>query len=449
MNKSNSNESNGSFNVGERQLTERLFKALSSRLNKTKDEEIINSHMEKVDGRVYMFDLYFPKGISNLDIPEKSAIELKLNLLTNSICRFNEVAKSWKKENPSAKLILLYNEGSLFNNKVPDGIDFEIEELSKYLEHLDNIEPLNDSVEQKERTWQEERKEIIRRAKLSFNTNRITLFLGAGVSQDAGGPSWNELLYKSAKELGAIRCDCDFDLINKACSNSSIIMGRYIVPDDKKGTFTEYLHDNILYKNVKIDESALINEICEIVSRKSVESIITYNYDNLMEQALARKGVQVQQIFKKDRTTKDTIPVYHIHGYIPQHIISDKPGSCFSTPVISEKQYHEIYREAYHWSNVEQLHALDRNVCVFIGLSMTDPNLRRLLDISQNEADNSHHFAFLKREKSYMCPKGESFNNSLLKNIENQLDDMGVSVIWFEEYKEVPELLKEICKEIK
>ena len=58
--------------------------------------------------------------------------------------------------------------------------------------------------------------------------------------------------------------------------------------------------------------------------------------------------------------------------------------------VLGEKEYHKIYQEPYNWGNIEQLHALNRNVCFFIGLSMNDPNLRRLIDGSNEDGEGGN-----------------------------------------------------------
>ena len=66
---------------------------------------------------------------------------------------------------------------------------------------------------------------------------------------------------------------------------------------------------------------------------------------------------------------------------------------------------------------------------------MTDPNLRRLLDISRMGSDHeSRHFAFLKRE-SLFKPEEIEKNKLHFNTIESQLCDLGVQVIWYEDHK--------------
>ena len=46
---------------------------------------------------------------------------------------------------------------------------------------------------------------------------------------------------------------------------------------------------SILYK--KVNQSQLINEITNMVVSNKVESVVTYNYDDLIEIELSKKGV--------------------------------------------------------------------------------------------------------------------------------------------------------------
>lgn len=69
------------------------------------------------------------------------------------------------------------------------------------------------------------------------------------------------------------------------------------------------------------------------------------------------------------RNLQTSQPAPDMHGFIPQN----KGGIDTPMPVLSEEQYHEVYANAYNWGNIEQLHALNRTTCFFVGLSMTTP----------------------------------------------------------------------------
>lgn len=435
--------------VKERLLVAKLYFPLSSRLNKDKGETIVLSHIGFMEKRTYSFDMFFPQGISILKIPANSIIEIKCSLIADAIHRSNEMAKLWKQKYPNAKFYLLYDENTIVSDVVIKKAKSlrlsDIYQIDKFLSDIEKKKKLNDVVKQEEISWKENRKLIVDHARFSFRENNCTLFLGAGVSQDAGGPSWNTLLQKSIIKIRKYLTKTDFGLIYKVCSMSPIIMGRYVVGNKKqKEILTKYLHDHVLYKNVNVNKSNLISAICEMASKK-LESIITYNYDDLVESAIKQKGIEVASIYSKSRNLKDELPVYHVHGLIPEN-----NSDIQSTPVFSEEEYHAMYRDSYHWSNVEQLHALDRNTCFFIGLSMTDPNLRRLLDISYKDSDREiRHFAFMKREKLYSSDNKHIKNELHFHIIESQLENLGVNVIWYEEYEDIPKMLKDICADLK
>lgn len=65
--------------------------------------------------------------------------------------------------------------------------------------------------------------------------------------------------------------------------------------------------------------------------------------------------------------------------------------------IFSEENYHEVFSDPYHWSNLAQLTNFREKNCVMIGLSMTDPNLRQLLEIAARRIDESKHFTFMQK----------------------------------------------------
>lgn len=422
----------------------KVYWSLSFRCKKNEEKVVFDKRFEH-DGRSFLVDLCTPMGISKLRLPAYSSFELKYNPDADSIYRTKELAQVMKQLHPDAKLYFIYGDkGRLTYKAIRDAKReklFEIWQVDAFLEHINKVKQINDQIESLERDWKEKRKAIIESARFSFRENKCSLFLGAGVSMSAGGPSWEDLLYKAIKKSRKTFTKRDFKKIYESCGQSPIVMGRYLAPDKQTlGIIADYLQAHVLYKRVDTDNSDLIKAICEFVETDTVESVVTYNYDDLIETAINQRGnKRAFSVVAKSRNTKDETPVYHVHGLIPQ-----QQTGMAATPVLSEKDYHDIYRESFHWSNIEQLHALDRNSCFFIGLSMTDPNLRRLLDFSHAGNDNEiHHYAFLKRESLYGTDDVEK-NKSHFKTIEEQLGSVGVWVIWYERHSEIPRIIREI-----
>ena len=94
---------------------------------------------------------------------------------------------------------------------------------------------------------------------------------------------------------------------------------------------------------------------------------------------------------------------------------------------------------------------------MFIGLSLTDPNLRRLLEISAQRSVNFRHFALMQRmtETEFTTVKKKKVVNARKKSTQQFLEshhrikeelfrELGITIIWFNDYKEVPKLLAKV-----
>lgn len=403
---------------------------------------------------LYSVDFYTESGLSRLRIPPHSCIEYKERIISDSVYRINGFAKKYKERYPEAKVYLLYQEkGDLSDQIIRDSKKqklTEIYQIDEFLDKVENVAKTNDRIDAFERDWKTEREMLLGSAQIAFREEKCSFFLGAGVSMDAGGPSWEDLLRKIMRRFKKFGKQRDFDKIYEWCGMSPIILGRYAASNEKVlRDISEYLRRYVLYSGVDEDKSELIKAICEavkgpdnderIVASGKVDSIITYNYDDLVESALEHRGVNVARIYQKNRNFRYEFPVYHVHGLIPK-----ENNGIIPTPILGEKEYHQMYKESYHWSNVEQLHAFDRNTCFFIGLSMTDPNLRRLLDISRTGGDNENkHYVFLQRKSLFPVEEVEK-NKNHYDTIEYQLSDLGVHVIWYEKHSEVPAMIRRI-----
>jgi SIR2-like protein len=125
------------------------------------------------------------------------------------------------------------------------------------------------------------------------------------------------------------------------------------------------------------------------------ESVITFNADTLFETmyVLLKKKkineatsdwIDPRQTFARVvRSSEDVwghIPIYHLHGCLPPK--STRHSSVRQNPenmIFPENTYTGIARSVFTWSQNTFLHKVLTNTLCFVGLSMSDPNIRRWL----------------------------------------------------------------------
>ena len=444
-------------------------------LKKCKEKDDVElSCMPLLDGLSFQPDIYAPDGLPSLNLEGKTLVDVKRQLSFASLKSIKYLFEKCKNE---YNLLVVYFRLNL--TSVPDIIEFK-GHVCKFIEYED-LKGKKKTAEAREKyylnrgqkkDWKEKRDAIIQEAKEVVGKGNCVLFLGAGVGKSAKMPSWNELLKDlmgEVKKLKGETLDAFKELSSHVldqCGNSYLVMCRYLQTaiklHDDKVKFSDLIQKHLYSKK---EPSKLLNDLANIVQQRKTEEVLTYNFDDLLEQYLIKLGLQEGKDFitiSKDAeiTGNEMLPIYHVHGVIPEKGPSD-------IVVFSEEEYHKRYSNPFHWSNIEQLHALSRKHCFFIGLSMTDPNLRRLLDAARNinNTDTENHFAFLRRQKlekyclvnvaeacKYMHVSESLIDKNKQKDIytlnysvlESIFRELGVKVIWYEDFDELPELIEKV-----
>lgn len=75
--------------------------------------------------------------------------------------------------------------------------------------------------------------------------------------------------------------------------------------------------------------SPLIESITNLCIPKrsgaKVKSIITYNFDDLIEESLSKVKLEYKTIYRdEEQHDSDELPIYHVHGFIPGRESFDK-----------------------------------------------------------------------------------------------------------------------------
>ena len=342
---------------------------------------------------------------------------------------------------PSLMSGILYRKYETFNPNIAYDI----------ISDLTNIDTdrKNSSVASEQEIKLENENKYINELKSALNSNRLTLVCGAGISVSAGIPSWNTLLLSMLNKCVTTKYKFSVESAQQSLPTSNIILGKYLklmLGNDFEPTLKECLYDHLaedqafLGKKV-YKETALLHELINLLRPKrnsgSVESVITFNFDSLIEDTLNKYGIENQAIYDEGMIASSKyIPIYHVHGYLPQEGDIKAPNIVFS-----EEAYHTQFIDPYSWSNLVQLYKYMENTCLLIGLSITDPNLRRLLDISKRKNSSTQLRHYIIKKKPSV--KDDFIRTQILLE-EQDANSLGLNVLWIDNFDEIPDILRRI-----
>ena len=266
--------------------------------------------------------------------------------------------------------------------------------------------------------------------------DNFAFVLGAGVSVDPGAKSWDELLRYFTSELKKKKIIDDEKKLSGKIGGSSIITAQLckeLYPNDIDYYWA--IHQGLYEGRTAINPDYALYHIAEISKlclTKSHFRILTYNYDNYLESYLDSLHVGFNTLYDSKCDINNQLSIYHVHGYLPEvkfksYIEKRHQKSIYLT----EENYNELYNHPYSWQISSQLSFFRENVCLFVGCSLADPNIRRLLEMTKKE--NRTHYAIMTKDKMTM--------NDLVK-ASNHFARIGIEVIWVNSYKEISDNLQ-------
>lgn len=433
----------------------------------------------------YEYDGFAPNGID--DLPGPTIIEVKLfkgripyESLERIFFRYikDDSAKSillviGKNLTPNEKQSILdhFPVYSINNIRIWDlsdlaslgsNLQLTISSISELSEFILN-ETVSHGAKRSSDEWRDKNIEHISRLKTIYNNEGLVLFLGSGISNDMGIPNWANLVYdlfiSTIDKLGNKMEFNEFEerfIISKLKEfneGSPLLQARYIrvgLGDSFIKAISDALYKDYKKLNMNSNQLKAISRLCVT---KRIRSIVTYNFDNLLEEILCEIGLPNKSIYRDmDLPLQNELAINHVHGFLPQNA-ENYEGLTESLLVFSEEGYHSLIEEPYNWSNLIQLNLLRENTCLMIGLSINDPDMRRLLAISAKRIEEPKHYAILLKQefKNLQNAKSElrddvlqMFANANQNLQEKMLQELGINIIWVESYEEIPSILDSI-----
>lgn len=344
----------------------------------------------------------------------------------------------------------------------------------------------------------------------AYAGGNLTLYLGAGVSHDNGIYGWDKLVLAmyftaiSRQSMNGWRPFPNYLFavaewhLNRAHEPLDIT-ARRILKYHGPEQFLESLRDTLYAAyatpngpgfqplrraelrnaNATLDSVA---RLCEgsVFGSKGVRAVVTYNYDELLETALG--DYPFQSFCKAEPAEPGKLPIYHVHGFVP---INEDGGSAPHEIVFTEDKYNLVAHDTYSWTNLVQIQSMSGSAGLMIGLSLSDRNMRRLLDAIVRLPSHPKHYALVQRPKwvhpsvdelDAIQEKAKKYRNDFEKSgvkgpgaggsawrdkiqgileqvekldVEQQtfvLNQLGVEPIWYDEHAEIKTVINKILE---
>ena len=221
----------------------------------------------------------------------------------------------------------------------------------------------------------------------------LVLVLGAGVSMNASLPSWRSLITKMTAAI-------DDDTLRKMAvrdSSDPMRKAEIILNLVKQGNVNvqdhEVIRDALYHKNSTVVPGQLANSLARLIyTHRSHVKVLTTNFDDIIEKALygyfdeSRVGAySISQVapWQEWARAAGNIGVMHLHGLVRQGQDPEEPI------ILTESQFLK------YGSRVRAAisDAIDGACTIFVGLSMSDPNL--IGPLYQSAGSTSPRFALV------------------------------------------------------
>ena len=269
------------------------------------------------------------------------------------------------------------------------------------------------------------------------NNDNFAIVLGAGVSIDLGAKSWDDLLLHFEKELKKTSAIDNVEALCKKVGGSSLITAQ-LCKDLYRSDIDYYwaIHTGLYGKPVlKIEYE--IDEIVKIIQSSICKKhfrVLTYNFDNYLEQNLEKARIGFNVLFNKDGLLNEKLSIYHVHGFLPEvdYKTHMKPVHMQSI-YLTEENYNELYNQPYSWQIASQLSFFRENICLFIGCGLSDPNIRRLLELTRSQ--HRKHYAILVKD---------GMSSKDLTIASKHFARLGIEIIWVEDFDDIMRVLKKL-----
>lgn len=262
----------------------------------------------------------------------------------------------------------------------------------------------------------------------------IDLVMGAGINKDYGAKDWNGLI--SALSEAFYRGNPEKAGEMKRYVGEELFTSPSLMKQNGDELYRRLGEELYEFKEAKSfsDPDSTLFKCVDFLESHRGTSVITYNYDTNLEYLLKKRGLLYCTIYDDTSfAVKQAVTsIYHVHGLLPYERYDQKRFT--SSLVFGESDYFSLYNNPYSWNIAKQLHDFKFNACLFIGISLTDPDMKRLLELASNYL--KFNFIFMKKERG--------FRPSVFRDISAYFFSFDLIVVWVDEYEDIGKWLAQL-----
>jgi hypothetical protein len=221
----------------------------------------------------------------------------------------------------------------------------------------------------------------------------IALVLGAGVPQASGIPTWHELLCAIAERIGVDPAyvqamqEQGHSLPAIASAFEHVCGGRErLVELLRAALYPARLDERTPNPTLRaVAALCTVRGAAGFAPNPAVAAVATTNVDCLLQDFVTRRyGAPLLRAVERASAEArgPATPIYPLHGVLrPDRREQDASDRI----VITEQDFFDVFDAPTSYANYTMLHLLREHPCCFVGQSMIDENIRRLLHYSRKE----------------------------------------------------------------
>jgi hypothetical protein len=272
----------------------------------------------------------------------------------------------------------------------------------------------------------------------------LVLFLGAGINGNLY-PRWEGLVDRLLDEALQIYPEREAYLkwVTTPPSNFDVYARATLAKILLGPSYTEIIRREIYRSesNGARDKYSNVDKVAKLCCLPEVIAVVTYNYDTHLEMAFGRLSPKEnghRQMIPIGLSGREPDPldgqnnllVYHVHGLLRS--AEDLQFHRDDPVVLTYDEFTGSIRDMSNWASATQIHFLRSRTCVFLGMSITDWNVLRLLQ-SVHAADAPSRHWLLTCNNEFASPEDKNVSaqfhfhakSTLLSTVGVQLSRIG------------------------